>query len=277
MKNKIVPILAFAVVVLAALSAFLYWRYVKPAIGISQTGPGQICSIATTTQADGARMSIVSVSQSDGFYNIQAEYPQFDGADPAFNQKIASLVNGEIDDFKKEAKDNFDARNATIPAGEAVLQKPEQPFDFIATWTPAQFNSRYLSFMIDVYYFSGGAHGADQISAFNYDLANKKEITIGDFLGSADGLDKLAKMAKDQVTSQLQSNGSQMEDFLAQMIQDGTKPVLENYRNFTFGYGKLTVYFEQYQAAPGSAGTITTVFYKNDLKQNGVASSYIDQ
>lgn len=277
MKNKIVFILAAGVIFLAALSAFLYSRYAKLLADADQAKNNQACSIASETQADGVRMSIVSISQSDGFYNIQAEYPQFEGADPAFNQKISSLINGEIENFKKEAKDNFDSRNATMPAGEPVLQSPEQPFDFIATWTPAQFNSRYLSFMIDVYYFSGGAHGADQISAFNYDLKNKKEITISDFLGSADGLDKLAKMAKDQVTSQLQSNGSQMEDFLAQMIQDGTKAVLENYRNFTFGYGKLTVYFEQYQAAPGSAGTITVSFYRDDLKQNGINSNYLDQ
>ncbi|MFA5742870.1 MAG: DUF3298 and DUF4163 domain-containing protein [Candidatus Paceibacterota bacterium] len=276
MKNKIVFVLALVIIVLAALSIFLYWQNTKLAVDASQTNTDQTCSLSTN-QASGVRMSVVSASQSDSFYNIQAEYPQFDGADPAFNQKIASLINGEIEDFKKEAKDNFDARNATMPAGEAALQNPEQPFDFIATWTPAQFGSRYLSFAMDIYYFSGGAHGTDQIFAFNYDLGNKKEITISDFLGAADNLDKLSNMAQDQVASQLQSNGMEVNDSMAQMIQEGAKPVPENYRNFTFGYGKLTIYFEQYQVAPGSAGTITINFYKNDLEQNAITSKYFGQ
>jgi len=279
MKNKIIFILTLGLIVSAISSAFLYLQDIKLVSDVNKAKNNQACSLSTTTvtQANGVKMSIVSVSQSDSFYNIQAEYPQFDGADPAFNQKIASLINGQIDDFKKAAKEDFEARNATTPAGEPALQNPEQPFDFIATWTPAQFSSRYLSFMIDIYYFSGGAHGADQISAFNYDLKNRKEITISDFLGSADGLDKLAKLAQAQVTSQLQSNGSQVDGFLAQMIQDGTKSVPENYQNFTFGYGKLTIYFEQYQVAPGSAGSITVSFYKNDLEQNAISSSYLVQ
>jgi len=87
-------------------------------------------------------------------------------------------------------------------------------------------------------------------------------------------LDKLSKMAQDQVLAQLQSSGMEMNDLLAQMVQEGTKPVLENYRNFTFGSDKLTLYFEQYQAAPGSAGMITVVFSKDDLEQNGIISNY---
>ena len=277
MKNKIVLILALVIIVLTALSAVLYWQYAKLAANANQAKVDQTCSLSATTQTKGVRISVASVAQSDSFYNIQAEYPQFDAADPAFNQKIAALINSEVNNFKKEAKDNFDARNATMPAGQPVLQNPEQPFDFIAIWTPAQFGPRYLSFMIDIYYFSGGAHGIDQIFAFNYDLENKKEITINDFLGSADNLNKLAVMAQDQVTAQLQSNGLQSNDSLTQIIQDGTKPVPENYRNFTFGYGKLAIYFEQYQAAPGSAGTLTVNFYKDNLEQNAINSTYLGQ
>ena len=252
---------------------FSYHNVAKPAVNGAKpaaTGIGPAISPNTVP------MSVVSVTQSDSFYDIQAEYPQFTGIDPAFNQKISSLVTSQIDSFKKEAKDNFDARNATVPPGQKPLKNPEQPFDFIASMTPAQFSPSYVSFMIDIYYFSGGANGADQIFAFNYDLKNKKEISILDFTGSQAGLDKLASLAQAQVTSQLQSNGLQIDGTLKQMIADGTKATPDNYSNFTFGYGKLTVYFEQYQAAPGSAGTITTTFYKTDLDQGSINSSYLN-
>ena len=163
-----------------------------------------------------------------------------------------------------------------MPPGQAPLVNPEEPFDFIATPTLAQISPAYVSFIIDIYYFSGGAHGIDQIFAFNYDLKNKKEITITDFAGGQAGLDKLATLAADQVTSQLQGNGEQLNDTIKQLVADGTKSTPDNYKNFTFGYGKLTVYFEQYQAASGSAGTITTMFYKSDLDQAGVNSSYLN-
>jgi hypothetical protein len=222
------------------------------------------------------RMSVVTISQTDDFYNIQAEYPQFEGADPGFNQKIADTVNGQINAFKKEAKDNFDARNSTLPAGQSSLANPAEPFDFIAAVTPAQYGPDYESFMIDIYYFSGGAHGIDQIFAFNYDLKNKKEIKITDFLGSAENLAKLASLAQNQVTAQAQANGLQINDSLKQMINDGTAATADNYRNFTFGYSKLTVYFEQYQAGPGSSGMITATFYKSDLDQSSIKSTYLD-
>jgi hypothetical protein len=275
MKNKYINLfLALGVIGLAILSAVLYERYAELSAVVNRGNADQTCLNAA--QADTVRMSVVTVSQSDGFYNIKAEYPQFDCVDPVFNQKISGLVNGKIDSFKKEAKDNFDARNATMPAGQPAMQNPEQPFDFIATMTSAQLSPRYESFMIDIYYFSGGAHGIDQVYAFNYDLANKKEIAIGDFLGSPAALDKLAAMSKDQVAAQLQSNGLQADESLAKMIQDGTKAAPDNYRNFTFGYGKLTVYFEQYQAAPGAYGTLVVDFFKNDLTRNAISTNYLD-
>lgn len=271
MKNKNILILVVAVLALAGLAAFLCWQNGKVAVEPEQTNIEQPSG---AVPSGGEKVSIVSASQSDNFYNIRAEYPQFKDADPAFNQKIADLINGQIENFKKEAKENFDARNATMPEGGTVLQEPEQPFDFIAAWTPDQPDVNYLSFVFDIYYFSGGAHGISQIFAFNYDLTNKKEIAISDFLGSMENLNKLSKMAQDQVLTQLRSNGMEMNDSIAQMAHEGTKPVWENYRNFTFGSDKLTLYFEQYQAAPGSAGTITVVFSKDDLEQNGIVSNY---
>lgn len=269
MKNKISLILA--IVAIVGMGAGLYWQYGK----LLKCGDSQVCA-PDSMPANSVGMSVVTVEQSDSFYDIRAEYPQFDSADATFNKKIADTVNGLVDVFQKEAKNNFDARNATMPPGQPVLQNPAEPFDFIAAVTPAQYSPDYESFMIDVYYFSGGAHGIDQILAFNYDLKNKKEITIVDFLGSADNLAKLAQMAQSQVAAQVQSSGLQLNDSLKQMIADGTAATAGNYRNFTFGYGKLTVYFEQYQVAPGSAGTIKIDFYKNDLEQNGINTNFIN-
>jgi hypothetical protein len=270
MKNKAVFVLLLAVAGLAIAAVYLYQKNAKLAQDLAQT------IAQNQAPANGVKMAMVNVAQSDDFYNIRAEYPQIDSADPAFNQKIASTVNGLIDSFKKEAKENFDARNATMPAGQQKLQKPEQPFDFIAFWTPGQIGPRYASFIIDVYYFSGGAHGINRLFAFNYDLQNKKEVSIIDLIGGQAGLDKVAQLAKNQVVSQLEASGIPAGNLPTQMIASGTAATIDNYRNFTFGFGKLTIYFEQYQVAPGSFGAVTIALYKNDLDQKAINSDFLN-
>jgi len=224
----------------------------------------------------GLQVSINSISQTDNFYNIQVEYPQFDDVASAFNDKISILITGEIDTFKKNAKDNWDARIATTPPGQTIPENPAAPFDFIANWKPVQLNNKYLSFVINIYYFSGGAHGLNEVYAFNYDIVQKKEITINDFLGNPpQALQKLSQIAVQQVTSQLQSSGVQIDDILTQMIQQGTQPVEDNYRNFNFNYNSLTIYFQQYQVAPGYVGPVTITIFKNTLDENSITSDYL--
>lgn len=224
---------------------------------------------------NGLQISINSVSQTDNFYNIKAEYPQFDDA-KAFNDKISTLINGEIDTFKKESKDNWDARIATTPPGQTVPENPSEPFDFIATWNPVQLNKKYLSFVINIYDFTGGAHGVNEVHAFNHDVLQKKEITINDFLGnSSQALQKLSQIAAQQVTSQIQSSGVQIDSVLTQMIQQGTQPTPDNYSNFNFNYNSLTIYFQQYQVAPGYVGPVTITIFKNTLDENSITSNYL--
>jgi hypothetical protein len=221
-------------------------------------------------------MSISSISQTDNFYSIQVEYPQFGDIAAAFNDQVLSFITGEINTFKKNTKDNWDARIATTPPGQTVPENPAAPFDFIANWKPVQLNKEYLSFVINIYYFSGGAHGLNEVYAFNYDIVQKKEITINDFLGnSPQALQELSQIAAQQVISQLQSSGVQIDDVLTPMIQQGTKPTLDNYHNFNFNYNSLTIYFQQYQVAPGYVGTVTITIFKNTLDENSIMSDYL--
>lgn len=228
------------------------------------------------TTENSLSMSTSFIHQTDNFYNIQVEYPQFTNIDSAFNKKISDLIKSEVETFKKDAKDNYEARRATAPAQEPLPENPEIPFDFIGSWEPTQLNDAYISFVIRWYYFVGGAHGVTEVYAFNYDLKKDKEITILDFLNSSQpALEKLANLARQDITSQLQSNGITIDSSLQQMIESGTKPTKENYQNFNFNYNSLTIYFQQYQVAFGAAGPITVNFYKITLDANSINSDYL--
>src|SRR3972149_6560575 len=111
-----------------------------------------------------------TISQSDAFYKIKAEYPQFDNISASFSQKIDLFMKERVGLFKSEAAEAF-------PAGK----NPDVPFDFTASWKEVQANDKYISFVIKMGYYVGGATGNEESRAFNYDIVGKKEITINDF------------------------------------------------------------------------------------------------
>lgn len=222
------------------------------------------------------RMKIHSIRESDSFFYVQAEYPEFMAASDDFNHEITALISDKINSFKEQSTDNWKARLDTVPAGKPVPENPEQPFPFIASWESAQLNTQYLSLVIKIYYFSGGAHGNEEIHTFNYDLSQKKKIGIQDFFDSSEeALKNISKISAEDITSQLQSTGWKDDDSLKEMINQGTAPTFENFENFNFDPQGLTIYFGKYQVAPGAAGSLTVRITKALLEQNLLQSDYL--
>ena len=221
-------------------------------------------------------VNIQSIRESDNFFYIRAEYPQFQTAGTDFNQEITALISGKIDGFKKESLDNWKARLDTMPAGKPVPENPEGAFTFIASWQSAQLNTAYLSLVIKIYYFTGGAHGNEEIHAFNYDMVKKKKIRINDFFDSPqEALKKISDISAGDIMGQLQSQGWKENDSLKEMVKEGTAPVFENFRNFNFDPYNLTIYFQRYQVAPGAAGSLTVTMSRQMLEQNALQSDYL--
>jgi len=221
-------------------------------------------------------LTIQSIRELDNFFYIQAEYPEFPAAGRSFNQEISALISDKISGFKEQSTDNWKARLDTLPAGKPVPENPEQPFPFIASWESAQLNTQYLSLVIKIYYFSGGAHGSEEIHTFNYDMLQKKKIRIEDFFDSSeDALKNISKISAEDITSQLKSRGWKDDDSLKEMINQGTAPTFENFKNFTFDPQGLTIYFQRYQVAPGAAGSLTVRITKALLEQNLLQSDYL--
>ena len=219
-------------------------------------------------------VNIESIQESDSFFSIQAEYPQFQTADPDFNQEIATLISGKIDSFKKESLDNWKARLDTMPA--PLPKDPEQPFEFIASWQAAQLNNKCLSLLIKIYYFTGGAHGNEEIYAFNYDIVKKKKIAVEDFFVSPpEALKKISKISAQDITSQLQSRQWKIDDNLKEMLNQGTAPVFDNFKNFNFDSHNLILYFQKYQVAPGAVGSLTVTISKQAMAENSLQSDYL--
>lgn len=221
-------------------------------------------------------LNIQSIRESDSFFYVQAEYPQFETAGKDFNQEIATLISGKINSFKEESRVNWKARLDTMPADKPVPDNPEEPFTFLASWDSAQLNNTYLSLVIKIYYFTGGAHGNEEIHAFNYDIVKKKKIEIKDFFDSAqEALKKISQISAQDIKSQLQSQGWKEDDNLKEMVNQGTSPLFKNFQSFNFDSYNLTIYFQRYQVAPGAAGSLTVTISRQMLEQNSLQSDYL--
>lgn len=208
-----------------------------------------------------------TISQKDNFFDVNAEYPGFILANTEFNKKIEDLVKNKIEEFKQNSQDTFKAINDTTPPGQKKLEYPISPFTFDCSFVKTTIDENYISFVLNLYYFTGGAHGANEVLGFNYDIKNKKEITVQDLLlNSQENLNKLSEVARKITYAQLKENDAFLED----MAEQGTEPIFENYKEFGFDNESLIIYFQRYQVSFGAAGPITIKIPFKDLKFAGI-------
>jgi len=198
-------------------------------------------------------LAVYTYEEKEGPYEISIAYPQFSRVKKSFNKEIESTINDALAKFRESSAETESVRNT--PAGKGM---PEYVYTFSARWTPEEITSEFISFAIHTSYFTGGAHGGEEIYTFNYDIREKKIITLEDiFAGSPNYLVRISEFVLSDLKSQLRTSteGLTPDD---DMLTVGTAPTLENYKNFTLGsHDTVTFYFPQYQVAPYAAGEQT--------------------
>lgn len=198
-------------------------------------------------------ISIYSIKESTKLFDISAEYPQIDKVKPAFNGKIKSFVETKIADFKKASEENWKARKETSPLNKNLGEYPEKPFFFDVSWEPVQLNSRYISFVLHISFYEGGANGNEIVTAFNYNLSDNCEITLGDLLSDyPDYLNTISDYTIKELESSIKTEGN--ADILIKMINEGAEPKEENFENFTFTDKMVNIYFSKAKVLPGYFG-----------------------
>jgi len=191
--------------------------------------------------------SVKTVQQASELYEVDIKYPQFNGL-KKLNDSIYSLVYNKLSETLDEGSDRL-------------------PLVFMVDWDSSQISPEYVSFSLHFYSFLGGAHGINEIYAFNYDIKEDKEISLTEFLNnSQESLTTLSLLAKQQVIEQLEANDWETDGFTGEMITEGTQPVWENYQHFNFTPDSLIVFFQQYQVAPGAVGEIIVNIDKKELQ-----------
>lgn len=200
------------------------------------------------------RMTVKSIQESGTYYDIDATFPQFEGVAPIFNQTIATVVTDVIADHKTQSELNQKSRVEFAAANGEAIPTAEQ-YPLYVKYEQVQVNPRYISMVMRIGGFTGGAHGYENIVTFNYDVAQQKIVSLADlFPNDPQYLTTLSQFAREQLRATLGDFANET------FIVDGTNPTAENFKNFTFTDDVVTIYFTQYQVAPYAAGEQRVIY-----------------
>lgn len=204
-----------------------------------------------------------TLNEETKLYKISAEYPYFASMPADFNSKLKDLIASKAAEFKKAASDNWQMRR-NDPATPVY---PDQPWPFTATWTAAQLNNRYISFVLRFDSFVGGANQIQEIYTFNYDLVNRRDVKLADlFIGRANYLQVISDYTINALLSRFKIIcGNNNVCIPTDMINSGASAKEENYSRFAFDNNVLVIYFPKSQVAPAAAGE-QDVFMPRNLK-----------
>lgn len=265
MKYQKPLITAIVIILVAVAIAFIVSQKKSTETPISnsetQTKP------ITNTNPITMQPEMISVAEDSYLVGISGYYPKFSQVDESFNKKIAQFVTSGIAEFKKEANDNYQARLET--GGDDFLKQFESSgeFTYQIITDIVQSNNDFISMTITVAGYSGGAHGYETTTSFNYDVKDKKEIELDYFFpNNPDVLKTVSDISRSQLTPKIQEAMDQksLDPFTKEMLADGTDPLKPiNFKVFTFTNDTLTIYFGQYQVAAYAYGQFTVDIPRN--------------
>ncbi len=212
-------------------------------------------------QKNASLLEVKSLKELTPLQHVDVEYPQFLSLNEELNKEISDIVNNKVNEFKNNSQSNWEAMKEV---DDSLGENPEMPFYFSLSWSPVQINDKYISFMMETYSFSGGAHGNQEVYSFNYDVKNNKKITITDMVGN---LKEFSNLAKEDAQMQIGDA----------LFEEGLLPQEENFNTFTFSSEVLTIYYQKYQIAPGAMGITKSIFNKESLRIKNLNTEYFLQ
>lgn len=197
----------------------------------------------TTPSYTEKRDSEKSITSTTKYSKIDIRYPVFSGQD-AVNKRIENIVMERKNLFETNAETNWTEINSMVKNSGTTKDAP--PLDFDISYETASNNANYISVLLKIYSFEGGAHGYTNLVSVNYDKKQKKFISIPDIDGYS--YESVSEICKANLKKQF------AKDLDATWIDEGAAPAADNFNIFTYDGKTLTVYFEQYQVAAYAYG-----------------------
>lgn len=172
-------------------------------------------------------------------YEADIDYPVFE-KEPLLNAYVSDIVQKAMEAFNSEF---FSAEAPAYP----------QTFEFDIDSRSVYEDAKHISFLLNIYQYTGGAHGSTTLIPITYSKQTKKLLSLEEVLQPVrkDWLATLSTEARKQLNTQLQRQTfASSEDW----INKGTEPKKENFTVFQLEKDSVRIIFNQYQVGPYSSG-----------------------
>lgn len=198
------------------------------------------------------------IKEKNDYLTIDVKIPQINGlnnkeAEKVINNKILDFTNMWISDVKQIAQEYYGSPNNVYPIF---------PYQLIAKYTMKSQN-KILSFYIDYYQFTGGAHGITNRVSYNIDINTGRELLLNDLFVDEY---EYEKVINNEIKKQIAKNPD-----IYFPGKDGFNGINKNQQYFIDG-NNLVVYFGLYEIAPYVTGIPE---FKIPIKLFGESFKYI--
>ncbi len=200
-----------------------------------------------------AAFKTVTMMKEGPDHTVKAQYPQFragkipEGAVNKLNSAIEDLVRRVSTDALEDcfAGNDYLEHHRHEGALARIRRSDHIKYEVIRA------DARYVSLKFERYHYEeGGAHGLTVIFTFNYDIARRRVMRLGDLFppGTTQYLYDLSAACIGALMGQLGEGD-------VSRIVEGAMPQEKNLGVFTISDEELVIYFQRYQVAPYSAGS----------------------
>lgn len=161
-----------------------------------------------------------------------------------YNIEVSKIENGslkyrEVSDFIDYSVNDFQSQH------EDFIDPDGRKYDLFIDTTVAT-SSQFLSFVVQVYRYTGGAHGSNVVKTFIYKddrLVDEKYI-----FKDSEWRVLISKKARDYFKKEL---GSYLD---ISMLEDGTMPDYRNFNDFYISGDSIIFVFQEYSIGPYALG-----------------------
>lgn len=216
-------------VVLVALFGVIGFFAMRPAAKL----PQQPIVLPNTSSSQLTVAPMVTEENETDYLTIDMTYPQ------SSQNKYSEMYT-----FIKNSKDEFLHDYGNITAEEAATMQlgSDRKYNYLMS-TKVATSTNTVTYIIDVYTYTGGAHGGTGEATFTYDK-NGRLVTLND-LFTAPYLDRIVPLARAYFMNKFEHDSS-FED----SINEGTAPNMENYAAWYLTDDTITFIFQQYSIGP---------------------------
>lgn len=163
------------------------------------------------------------------------------------NKRIKKIITNQINDFTK-----------------ITLNKEKTTYYLIINYKSYSYKT-IISYIFFTESYFLGAHPIHEIWTVNYDYKENKFITIDNIINNN-------QIILNNIANYTYQNLSQKKIFqnetVLNMLKEGTKPRLNNYKHLLFSKEGLIIYFDRYQIAPYYYGNYSITIPYNILKSS---------